>query len=225
MLTAAQLKVYQNLFDSNAAIKFIEIGTHRLCGYDVPYNPNLFAYEDRMLDGIKCKCLVLKNKNVWELFESDMPLLYCIDRNMKIHIVSNISYMFADCIKLRYVHCGKMNTSKVTRMDFMFADCLSLTSVDCYGWNTRMVYSTSNMFANCSKLGFAPIVLWNTDSLEIANRMFYKCVSMNHNSMSIKHWHLNKLKDISEMFKDTGATILKIDISKVPDTCNKTDVF
>lgn len=225
MLTKAQLKVYSKIFNLNEAITFIEIGTHRLCKYNVPYNPNLFAYEDRILDGIKCKCLVLKNKNVWELYEQDMPLLYCIDRNMKIHSINNISYMFADCIKLKYVHCGKMNTSKVIRMDFMFANCLSLVNVDCYAWNTGMLYSTSNMFANCSKLMSAPIVKWNTDSLEIANRMFYKCVSINHNTINIKKWKLNKLTDISEMFKDTGATILKIDISKVPDTCNKTDVF
>lgn len=214
---------YENIFKLDSTITFIEISTYRICRFTTPYNPKLFGLEDRVIDNQKCKCLVLIDKTVDEIFEADMPFIYCVDRNLNVHILNTTAYMFAGAIRLKRVNCSRFNTSRVTRMDYMFADCYSINTIDCGSWDTGLVYSFSNMFASCTNLRLVYTSKWDIRSLRVTRRMFYQCVNLDRDHISINDWDMSNLTDISEMFKDSNVSRYYMRPS-VPPTCSQ-DMF
>ena len=71
-----------------------------------------------------------------------------------------------------------LNTAKVTDMGFMFSNCLKLTSLDVTHFNTTKVTNMKNMFFNCSKLTSLDVTHFNTAKVTNMYSMFYNCSSL-----------------------------------------------
>ncbi len=67
-----------------------------------------------------------------------------------------------------------LDTSKVTNMSYMFLNCLSLTNLDLSSWNTSNVTDMSYMFA-CSKIESAKSINLDTGNVHNVLGMFTSC--------------------------------------------------
>ena len=71
--------LYNQLFESDPNIKYIEIGTLRKCKWDTPFNPEKFE----LINGkIRCK------PEVTDVFANDLPLMHYYSRGMEEHVVN-----------------------------------------------------------------------------------------------------------------------------------------
>ena len=71
-----------------------------------------------------------------------------------------------------------LNTANVTDMHFMFYNCLKLTSLDVTHFNTTKVTNMSHMFFNCSSLTSLDVTHFNTAKVTDMGYMFYNCSSL-----------------------------------------------
>ena len=71
-----------------------------------------------------------------------------------------------------------LNTANVTDMHFMFYNCLKLTSLDVTHFNTTKVTNMSDMFHNCSSLTSLDVTHFNTAKVTDMGYMFYNCSSL-----------------------------------------------
>ena len=63
--------------------------------------------------------------------------------------VTNMTFMFYDCIRLTKLNISNLDTSKVTDMSYMFCNCRSLRTIDLRSFNTYNVNNMEYMFGNC----------------------------------------------------------------------------
>lgn len=94
--------------------------------------------------------------------------------------VTDMSYAFAGCSKLRNFIPSTWNTENVTNMASMFQDCTSIEQINLSTWNTSNVTNFATMFAGCSAL--TTILIgpgWSTESNGwVNNNMFDGCTSL-----------------------------------------------
>ena len=88
---------------------------------------------------------------------ADMPNLEdvtCIEDQYEVKVfnVTDMSYMFYNCPKLKSFDMSGFDTSKATNMSHMFAGCSTLTSLDLSNFVTEQVTDMSGMFQGCSNL-------------------------------------------------------------------------
>ena len=88
-------------------------------------------------------------------------------------------YWFYKCEKLTNIQSIKnLNTSEVTDMSYMFSNCLSLESLDLSSFNTANVISMYRMFFNCSNLTSIYVSgSFTTDGVTVSSEMFSSCSS------------------------------------------------
>ena len=67
-------------------------------------------------------------------------------------LVTNISYMFNLCDKLKNLDLSGWDTTNITNMNLMFGGCRSLETLDLSDWKIRSDVSTSFMFSACDNL-------------------------------------------------------------------------
>ena len=67
-------------------------------------------------------------------------------------LVTNISYMFNLCDKLKNLDLSGWDTTNITNMNLMFSGCRSLETLDLSDWKIRSDVSTSFMFSACDNL-------------------------------------------------------------------------
>ncbi|MBO7466586.1 MAG: BspA family leucine-rich repeat surface protein, partial [Bacteroidaceae bacterium] len=95
--------------------------------------------------------------------------------------VTDMSYMFYNCPKLKTIDSEKLNTSKVTDMNHMFAGCTTLTSLDLSNFFTGQVTDMSSMFQGCNNLKTIYVSsAWSTESLigTTSDNMFDGCTRL-----------------------------------------------
>lgn len=95
-------------------------------------------------------------------------------------VVTDMSFMFFDCLSLTSLDVTHFNTANVTDMFCMFCRCTSLTSLDVIGFDVSNVTTMSSMFGDCSSLR---TIYCNRDwsastVLESFTNMFDKCTSL-----------------------------------------------
>ena len=95
--------------------------------------------------------------------------------------VTNMSYMFNGCGKLKSLDLSSFDTSKVTDMSYMFgsnswSSRWSLTSIT-FGdkWDTSNVTNMSNMFQLCENLTSLDLSPFNTSAVTKMSYMFSDC--------------------------------------------------
>ncbi|MBQ6191065.1 MAG: BspA family leucine-rich repeat surface protein [Bacteroidaceae bacterium] len=72
--------------------------------------------------------------------------------NLNMDNVTDISFMFYGCSKLKSLDLSSFNTSNVTRMYCMFEDCSSLQIIDLTSFDITNVTNMKFMFNSCSEL-------------------------------------------------------------------------
>ena len=86
-------------------------------------------------------------------FEYCKELIYLDLSNFNTSEVTNMSYMFFECNKLKEIKgINQFNTNNVTNMKQMFGKCYELISLDLSNFNTSKVTNMSYMFFECNKL-------------------------------------------------------------------------
>ena len=92
--------------------------------------------------------------------------------------VTNMAYMFLDCVKLTSLDVSHFNTSKVTDMTQMFY-CTGLTNLDLSNFNTSKVTKMRYMFYGSSNLRTIYVGNdWSTVAVEESYDMFTNCFSL-----------------------------------------------
>ena len=71
-----------------------------------------------------------------------------------------------------------LNTAKVTDMGFMFSNCLKLTSLDVTHFNTANVTNMNSMFFQCKALTSLDVTHFNTAKVTNMYSMFAYCVTL-----------------------------------------------
>ena len=93
--------------------------------------------------------------------------------------VTNMNWMFLNCIALTSLDLSHFNTSKVTGMKQMLSYCSSLTSLDLSSFNTSKVTDMSYMFRHCYNLRTVYVGDgWSTAAVAFSNEMLYNCQSL-----------------------------------------------
>ena len=139
----------------------------------VPYDPldvRQIVFDESFKD--------YKPKNVKDWF-TNLTNLQSITgtENLNTKEVTDMSYMFQDCIKLKSLDLSSWDTSNVTTMSNMFDNCRWLLSLDLSGWDTKKVTNMNEMFKNCSSLtrvyvGFK----WSTEKVSPTASLFWNCI-------------------------------------------------
>ena len=93
--------------------------------------------------------------------------------------VTNMAYMFWDCVKLTSLDVSHFNTSNVTDMYAMFSSCIDITSLDLSSFNTSKVTNMSYMFYPCRNLQTIYVGSgWSTAAVTYSSSMFFNCTSL-----------------------------------------------
>ena len=120
-----------------------------------------------------------------------------------------------------------LNTSEVTDMSFMFQNCLSLTSLDLSHFDTGKVTNMRSMFNCCSVLTSLDLSSFNTENVTDMGYMFAQCYSLT--SIAVGHLNTTKVKYMDKMFFGCSG-LTSIDFTgfgfqtgSVTDMCNMFD--
>ncbi len=92
--------------------------------------------------------------------------------------MTDMSYMFSDCVSLENVDVTNLNTYNVTTLQYMFQGCVSLTSLDLSNFNTDKVSCMNAVFLGCSSLKTLDISHFSTQSADNLSWMFSGCASL-----------------------------------------------
>ena len=121
-------------------------------------------------------------------------------------------YWFYKCEKLTNIQSIKnLNTSEVTDMSYMFSNCLSLESLDLSSFNTAKVTNMERMFQNCSKLESLDLSSFNTAEVTTMFWMFYECSSLKYLTLS-SNFNTPKVTNMRGMF-NSCSSLTSIDLS------------
>lgn len=105
-------------------------------------------------------------------------------KDLKTMHVSNMSYMFRSCEKLKNINVSHFNTTNVENMAGMFYGCHSVTSLDLSSFNTSKVTNMSNMFAFCKSLAILDLKNFDTSNVTDMSDMFLGCSKLNSVNLS-----------------------------------------
>ena len=93
--------------------------------------------------------------------------------------VTNMNYMFLNCLRLISLDVSHFNTSKVISMAQTFSYCTGLTSLDLSSFNTSNVNIMNYMFNGCTNLQTIYVGEgWSTAAVTSSNYMFSGCTSL-----------------------------------------------
>ena len=114
--------------------------------------------------------------------------------------ITNMSYMFGICTKLKSLNLSNFNTSNVTNMYGMFERCEALTSLDLSSFNTSNTLSLGHMFRTCISLQSVNLSSFNTSSNRDMSYMFDGCESIV--SLDLSSFDTSNVRGMSYMFQN-----------------------
>ena len=133
------------------------------------------------------------------MFDNCLNLTTLDLSNFDTSNVTNMSYMFSECQSLISLDLSNFNTSKVTDMSYMFSYCSRLISLDLSSFDTSNVTDMSYMFEDCSGLTLLDLSSFNTSKVTIMGDMFYNCESLTH--LDLSSFDTSNVAELSEMFR------------------------
>ena len=134
--------------------------------------------------------------------------------------VTNMEYMFRNCLSLTSLNLSSFNTSNVTNMSWMFCGCSSLTSIDLKNFNTSNVTIMNRMFSDCSSLASLDLNGFNTSKLTNMSFMFYYCSSLT--SLDLSVFNTSNVTNMKYMFRNCSS-LTSLNLSSF-NTSNVTDM-
>ena len=130
---------------------------------------------------------------------------------LNIDNVTNMTFMFYNCINLTSLDVGGWDVGNVTNTCYMFDGCTNLTSLDVGGWDVRNVTDTHHMFANCTNLTSLDVSNWDTSKITDMQSMFQNCSKLT--SLDLSNWDISKTASTDCMF-DGCTNLTSLDVSK-----------
>ena len=148
----------------------------------------------------------------YQLF-MDMTNLERIDGLDKLNLryTSNISEMFKNTPKLKYVDVSKWDVSNVQYFYRMFDGASSLTSLDVRNWNTSSAIHMHGMFKGASKLASLDVSRWNVSNVQRFYNMFEDASSLT--SLDVRNWNTSSATHMHSMFKG-ASKLASLDVSR-----------
>ena len=126
--------------------------------------------------------------------------------------VTDMRYMFADCVSLTSLDVTNFKTSNVTDMRGMFINCFNLTSLDVSKFDTRKVTNMENMFHGCKKLTSLDLSKFNTSNVTNMYSMFAYCTNLR--TLDLSNFDTSKAyskgKAYSMFTMDNNLTTVKV---------------
>lgn len=132
------------------------------------------------------------------MFDNCLSLTTLDLSNFDTSNVTNMSYMFSKCQSLTSLDLSNFDTSKVTDMSYMFSYCSRLISLDLSSFDTSNVTDMSYMFEDCSGITLLDLSNFNTSKVTIMGDMFYNCESLTQ--LNLSSFNTGKVTDTIEMF-------------------------
>ena len=122
--------------------------------------------------------------------------------HLKTDIVKNISYLFYNCKKLRYLSLSNSTfTNKlITNMKGMFENCESLTSLNLSSFYTPKAEIMWDMFKNCRSLISLDLSTFDTSKETDMESMFEGCEDLV--SLSLIDFSTRNVRYMNKMFKN-----------------------
>lgn len=117
--------------------------------------------------------------------------------------VTDMSNMFAFCLKLTSLDVTNFNTKKVTNMERMFAGCKALTSLDVTNFNTVNVKNMMRMFTACQALTSLDVTNFNSENVTNMSYMFYNCSKLI--SLDVTNFNTENVTNMSFMFSECST--------------------
>ncbi len=124
--------------------------------------------------------------------------------------VTDMSYMFSECIKLKKMNVGHFDTSRVENMKSMFSSCMELEEADVSSFDTSNVTNMSNMFTSCYKLKKVDAGSFDTSKVTDMTWIFARCKSLEE--VNVSSFDTSQLISTGEMFSECES-LKKLDVS------------
>ncbi len=138
-------------------------------------------------------------------------------KNFNTKLVTDMSYMFAQCVNLTSLNVTSFDTLKVTNMDSIFFMCSNLTSLEVTNFETMNVTNMNSMFNACNSLTSLDLSGFNTGSATNMGGMFYQCTSLE--SVILTSFRTTSVTNMDNMFGQCRSLIVldlkKFNMSKV----------
>lgn len=122
------------------------------------------------------------------------------DRNVKIPLPEDSSYMFSKFNSLDTVDLSVFDTSAVTNMASMFQECSSISELDVSHFDTSKVTNMANMFNKCTNLLSLDLTSFNTSNVTSMYGMFSLCKNLQ--TVKLATFDTSKVTDMSYMFSE-----------------------
>ena len=169
---------------------------------------NLSNFSDlfRFISSLDLSGANFTGTNLKKLFDTNS---YCdlISINLSNAItndVTDMSYMFSRCDKLKEINLTNFDTSSVTNMASMFYGCTNLEEINVTSFNTSKVTNMSSMFGYCPKL----------KSLDLSNFNTSKVTNMSSivDCTSLLYLNMNNFDFSNSNFEETILYSIKNDL-------------
>ena len=180
---------------------------------------NIKSVDTSDITKIKLDGKLTINGSALELF-SELNNLVSIENLNQLDTtnVTDMSYMFAGCLKLQNINVARFNTTNVTTMRAMFATCDNLTNLDLSNFDSSKAVDMSYMFASSRQL--ANITFsnkFNTSIVTNMSNMFYDCQSLD--GLDLANFKTTRVANMQAMFaycsKLTNLNLSSFDTSRV----------
>ncbi|MBO4244644.1 MAG: BspA family leucine-rich repeat surface protein [Bacteroidales bacterium] len=133
------------------------------------------------------------------MFEDCIYLTSLDVSSFKTDNVIDMCYMFSGCSSLTTIDLSKFNTENVTDMCGMFWLCRNLTSLDASGFNTKNVSNMYCMFSGCEKLTSLDVSGFKTDRVTNMGAMFQECKNLS--TIDVSSFNIKNVTDMQRMFR------------------------
>ena len=136
--------------------------------------------------------------NISSCYKMFYEIIALNSSNFDTSKMTDMSWMFDNCLNLTTLDLSNFDTSNVTDMSYMFSYCSRLISLDLSSFDTSNVTDMSYMFEDCSGLTLLDLSSFNTSKVTIMGDMFYNCESLTH--LDLSSFNTGKVTDTMEMF-------------------------
>ena len=162
--------------------------------YDKPNNTLTYCTEGTFYFPIDCSFLFYEFKVL-----NTINGLNLVDTSS----VTDMSYMFYQCITLTSLDLSSFNTSSVTNMSSMFFYCRTLTSLDLSNFDTSNVTNMRYMFNTCDKLTSLDLSNFDTSNVTDMQGMLRYCRVLT--SLNLSNFDTSNVTDMSYMLSTCDA--------------------
>ncbi len=130
-----------------------------------------------------------------------------IDPTMDYARPTNLAYWFDDFYSATSIYgLYYLHTDEVTDMTYLFHDCMRLEKIDLSCFNTSKVTKMKGMFSGCEKLKRIGVIYFDTKNVTDMNGMFMNCKTVKE--LDVYNFDMSNVTDASKMF--AGCEKLKV---------------